>query len=651
MNRRSSGVVTLAALLVAAVLLLRPVDPLPSAQAQDGNVVAALAGQVAELQFRVYQLEEKERLKEENLVVKGTLTVLDPSGKQMLMVFSDGDSAKLQLGQGGQEITLASGSEGTLEIGTPGGPTASLAVNGEHVQLLLGDEGGINARLLQKGNGAELIVGEQEGKQSRLTQDADGGELIIGDPSARHARLVTRGDFTELLLGQDSGKQVHILENGEGGTFSMGSGTSSDIKIAGKGDGGVITIGKEGGNTISLTQKGGDGKITIGPSGAAAVTLAAVGKGGELFFGTEDSKRVNLATNNDGGKLELGKSDGTRVQIGTTAPDRAIVQVAVGDRRAALESTSELVGMISQSEVGAAQVGDSDKGFGMVLSKQDSLLALIGQEDGDDPAVQLYGTGGNEPTVVLQGLGQGGRLLIGKGGEEAAINLKTNGSNDSQLLMGLKGSPHIEVVAAPDQTSLLVIQGKNQAGAFSDGSELKVFSEDNGNKAELGKMQKGWGLMLTMGQQLEAALSTLEGKGMALRMYEQGQQVGAFGAAPDGSGGTLRIYAGGPKATVSLGAVDGAGVITAYDSGGNPILALDASQYAIAVYSTGGAAIAQLSKSSTGDGGNVTTSSGAGSGVFSAGAASDGGGEACVIRQNGKGYCLGIGLPGMGSGN
>ena len=64
-----------------------------------------------------------------------------------------------------------------------------------------------------------------------------------------------------------------------------------------------------------------------------------------------------------------------------------------------------------------------------------------------------------------------------------------------------------------------------------------------------------------------------------------------------------------------------------------------------------GVPIATLSQSSHGNGGNVTASDGGGNGVFSAGAASDGGGEACVVRDNGKGFCLGIGLPGMGSGN
>lgn len=64
--------------------------------------------------------------------------------------------------------------------------------------------------------------------------------------------------------------------------------------------------------------------------------------------------------------------------------------------------------------------------------------------------------------------------------------------------------------------------------------------------------------------------------------------------------------------------------------------------------------VAYLTRSSAGDGGNVTTSLNNGFGVFSAGAAQDGGGEACLNRVTGGGQqrrsCLGIELPSMGLG-
>lgn len=64
--------------------------------------------------------------------------------------------------------------------------------------------------------------------------------------------------------------------------------------------------------------------------------------------------------------------------------------------------------------------------------------------------------------------------------------------------------------------------------------------------------------------------------------------------------------------------------------------------------------VAYLTRSSGGDGGNVTTSLNNGFGIFSAGAGQDGGGEACLNRVTGRGQkrrsCLGIELPSMGLG-
>lgn len=647
MLRQSSRVVTLAASLVLAVSLLSLLVPRASGDDLTGN----LMGQVLALQARLDLLENKMQKLERDPTFEGGLSVVDFDNKLLMRVSGQQDGASVMIGQGNSMVQITAGQDGSISIGQDGQSQAKLSLSGDDVQLLLGQEGGLHALIHQQANGTDLVLGSDEGKQARLTMDADGGELVIGDSRGRQARLVMRGDFTELLLGQDSGRQVHIIENGEGAKQTIGNGGSPDITLDGKGDGGIVTVGKPGGNVIALKQQGSDGKITIGPAGAGVVTLAAAGKGGELYFGTAEGKSVNLATNENGGKLELGKSDGTRVQIGTIAGDQAIVQVGVGDRRASLQAGSQIVGMLSQSDDGAGQFGSFDGGFGMLLSKGGGRLAMLGQDDGDDPALQLYGTGGTDPSVVLQGQGQGGKLFLGAGGEDAAINLKTNGSNDSQLLMGKSGSPHVEIVAAQAETSLMVVDGNNKAGTFSDGSQLKLITEDGGDKAELGKSDRGWGLMLSQAQQLAAGLSTLEGKGLALRMYDQGQQVGAFGASPDGSGGTLRIYSGGSGATVSLSAEGGAGMVTAFNESGAPVLKLNAALQAFVVFSTGGTPIAALSKTRTNAGGEVAIYGPGGDVVFGAASMPEGGGAACAKRASGKGDCLGVGLPLMGGGN
>ncbi len=648
MLRPSSRVVTLA----ASLLLVLVLQSLPAPRAAGDDLVGNLMGQVLALQARLELVEDQVKKLQRDPVFEGSLTLNGVDGHPILQVRDDLGNATLTLGMGGLEANLQAGNVAALKLGAAGdsGLQASISVE-DDVQLLLGLQDGMRTYIRQKTDAGEMTIGQEGGKQARLTMDTDGGELVLGESTGHLARLVVRDDFSELLLGQESGRLAQLKEGGDGGKLIIGNATAPSVNLEATGDGGTLTVGKQGSNAITLKQQGGDGKITIGPSGAAVVTLAAAGKGGELYFGTAEGKSVNLATNENGGQLELGKNDGTRVQIGTVAADQAIVQVAVGDRRASLQSGSEIVGMLSQGDDGAGQFGSFKGGFGMLLMEGSTRLAMLGLDDGDDAALQLYGTGGNEPTVVLQGQGEGGKLYIGKGGDEAAINLKTNGSNDSQLLMGKSGSPHVEIVAAQAETSLLVVDGNNKAGTFSDGSQLKVYAESGGDKVELGKAEKGWGLILSQAQQLAAALSTLEGRVLALRMYDKGNQVGAFGAAPDGSGGTLRVYSGGEKATVSLGGSDGAGYVTVADAGGNPIVGLDAAEALVAIYNTGGTAIASLSKASHGGGGNVTARDNGGVGVFSAGAASDGGGEACVGRQNGKVYCLGIGLPGMGTGN
>jgi hypothetical protein len=107
----------------------------------------------------------------------------------------------------------------------------------------------------------------------------------------------------------------------------------------------------------------------------------------------------------------------------------------------------------------------------------------------------------------------------------------------------------------------------------------------------------------------------------------------------------------GNNATAVMGADQGGGVVAAFKDG-QAIAQLSAgANPSISLFNSSGTSVASLSYSSSKSGGNVTTRDNGGNGVFSAGSASDGGGEACVIRDGGKGYCLGIGLPLMGGGN
>jgi hypothetical protein len=137
----------------------------------------------------------------------------------------------------------------------------------------------------------------------------------------------------------------------------------------------------------------------------------------------------------------------------------------------------------------------------------------------------------------------------------------------------------------------------------------------------------------------------------------------------------VRVHKDGGPFVAGIGqSTAGAGLAIVMDGSGNIAANMNGSDRRIAVYKDGSSvagmvaedrggtiavyegmhAIAYLTKSTAGDGGNVTTALNNGEGVFSAGAAQDGGGEACVNRVTGggqkRGACLGIELPSMGLG-
>lgn len=147
-----------------------------------------------------------------------------------------------------------------------------------------------------------------------------------------------------------------------------------------------------------------------------------------------------------------------------------------------------------------------------------------------------------------------------------------------------------------------------------------------------------------------------------------------IGAGPSGNY-AVRVHKDGAAFVAGIGqATNGAGLAVVMDQSGDLAANMNGTDRRVAVYRNGtslagmvaeerggtvavyeGAnAIAYLTKSSAGDGGNVTTTLNNGDGVFSAGAAQDGGGEACVSRVTGggqkRGACLGIELPSMGLG-
>lgn len=150
----------------------------------------------------------------------------------------------------------------------------------------------------------------------------------------------------------------------------------------------------------------------------------------------------------------------------------------------------------------------------------------------------------------------------------------------------------------------------------------------------------------------QAALGSLDGRGIALRLLSSsGKTIVAGGENPE-SPGTGLLYVGDGSRNLAALAVDGTGggLVHAFAPDGTVGSALVGADRIVAAYNSTGAPVATLGKSDKSEGGNVTTRNPAGDGVFSAGFNSAvGGGDACVYRVNRqKTFCLGIGVPGLG---
>ncbi len=145
--------------------------------------------------------------------------------------------------------------------------------------------------------------------------------------------------------------------------------------------------------------------------------------------------------------------------------------------------------------------------------------------------------------------------------------------------------------------------------------------------------------------------------------------------AGDAGNYAVRVHKNGGAFVAGVGqARDGDGLVVVMDAQGNLVANMSAGNRSVSVYDgeraaaslalgdkggtvavyQGAQPVAYLTRSSHGNGGNLTLADGKGFGVFSAGSASDGGGEACLNRVTGGGQqrnvCLGIELPSMGLG-
>jgi hypothetical protein len=195
--------------------------------------------------------------------------------------------------------------------------------------------------------------------------------------------------------------------------------------------------------------------------------------------------------------------------------------------------------------------------------------------------------------------------------------LESNTSNTSKRTSNRVTAP-FEVVSRGGKVILRVAE--KVSSASGEGAHVTIGAGDWGNYSL--RIHRGGGqLVAGIGQ-------SREGSGLVLVNDNSGQ----IAANLNGRDRKVSVF-NGEQAAASMAAEGKAGTIAVYD---------------------GSTAVAYLTRSSHGGGGNLTLATSAGFGVFSAGAASDGGGEACLNRVTGSGkqrnVCLGVELPSMGLG-
>lgn len=307
------------------------------------------------------------------------------------------------------------------------------------------------------------------------------------------------------------------------------------------------------------------------------------------------------------------------------------------------------------------------------LAALEARIAKLEAERGTVPA----------PFKVVDGAGKAlftvaadGTVSIGTEGE-AAIVMKAQpsgvayvqvASGPKRVLMVADTSDgtHLHLNDGPDAAvELTASQGNNGFIRVQGGTSSAILNVDADNAASLNLQGDTAGLLLsskpeTLGLlaqkngQNALSLGAIEGKGVALRLFNAaGQQVVSAGPNPaKGDAGIVAVGAGNQAAAFLASEADGNGLVQVFAADGTGAAAMVAAERAVVAYNAAGNAVATISKSDKSEGGTVVARDPAGDGIFAAGFASEsGGGEACVWRaKRSNTFCLGLGLPGMGVG-
>lgn len=604
---------------------------------------------------------------EGGLVVRAPFAVVNEKGEEVFAVEAENTRVEVSVGVGEVGISMESAGEDGAKLEVTGGLDRGLELAAgpalSKLEITQGSDAGLTFGYLAPGetgievtagedtvfevkSGAEattLALGAESGQQAKLESGKEAA-LTLGQGEEPAVSLTALADGGELKIGKGEERLVALGASGQEGKLELGGGEAA-ATLSGQGEAGLLLLGKEGGKHAKLDTEGAGGLLALGRGVEPAVTLEAGAEGGELLLGPDGEASLRLKGKSGGGTIEAGDPEGKRLQMGINPVGDPVVQLADAERRVVLALSAELQGALVASTDGAVMVGKDENGWGVQLSKQGAMLASFGVWQQEPLGLRLFST--NAPAVALKAEGAGGELTFGVG--QPKVKLYTNDSG-GQMELGPPDGTRVQLGAFSDRAVVQVAQGDDRANLVVSAEQIGVAARSGEGFAELGKGSLGFGYMLSKQGQALANLGTFEGRGVALRLFDDGAQIAAVGAGQDG-GGTVRVFpAGGGTSSAQLDALGSGGIVTVFQ-GGAPAAAVDGINQLVAVYNSGGTPVATLGLGSNGSGGNVTARDGGGSGVFSAGSASDGGGEACVVRDSGKLFCLGVGLPGMGTGN
>lgn len=285
---------------------------------------------------------------------------------------------------------------------------------------------------------------------------------------------------------------------------------------------------------------------------------------------------------------------------------------------------------------------------------------------------EVVGPGGKTILGVGQFSGGQGISVIGADGSEAVIS-DTGGTIGFRLEAGdKKASLTAEQLELAEGSKKLVAAGGSLKMTDAD-DELTAAATalelTNGNSGfasltaekldvnlsgEIGTTLEANGVKLMTGDDSIAELYRRAGaKNAALRIIRDGKNMAALGIN-EYDKGAMYVSDGERNLAAVQGLGEDTGAVDVFGPDGVSAAGLAVGKNGlglIAVRDASGKPIAALQPSSDQSGGNITLWKGD-LGVFSAGAASDGGGEACLNRVTGGGQqklvCLGVGLPGFG---